>query len=137
MSNTIRFWEDIMSGKYNVFISQTTAQEIRDCEEPKRSVLLKHIKEANLAENIIVINDSIKTFAQQIIDDGILSQKSYDDCLHIASAVLNNCDVIVSWNFKHLVRYKTVNGVRALSLKNNHKLIDIITPTELIDFDEE
>ena len=30
-------------------------------------------------------------------------QKSFDDCQHIGVAIINECDCIISWNFKHIV----------------------------------
>ena len=50
----------------------------------------------------IKITDDVSDIAQQIIDMGILTRKSYDDCQHIAAAVVNACDCIISWNFKHI-----------------------------------
>ena len=43
--------------------------------------------------------------------------KSRDDALHIACAVIGKCDMLLSWNFKHLVRVKTNEGVRIVSAK--------------------
>ena len=37
--------------------------------------------------------------AGKFIDFGILWQKSFDDCQHIAAAILAGCDAITSWNF--------------------------------------
>ena len=66
--------------------------------------------------------------AKQIIDLGILSEKSHDDCYHIAIAVLEGCNYIVSWNFKHLVNVKTINGVRAITNLCGYSSIDIVSP---------
>lgn len=41
-----------------------------------------------------------------------MKQKSFDDCQHIAAAILAACDIITSWNFKHIVNVKTVRGVK-------------------------
>lgn len=41
--------------------------------------------------------------------------------LHIAIAILNKCDVIISWNFKHLVNIKTVRGTRAITYIKGYK----------------
>ena len=71
--------------------------------------------------------------ANQIIDLGILTDKSHDDCLHIAIAVLEACNYIVSWNFKHLVNVKTINGIRAITSLKGFSPIDIITPEMLTE----
>ena len=41
-----------------------------------------------------------------------MKQKSFDDCQHIAAALLAGCVIIISWNFKHIVNVKTVRGVK-------------------------
>lgn len=69
--------------------------------------------------------------ANEIIIRGILTKKSLDDCTHIAAAIVNNCDIIVSWNFKHLVNVKTINGVREITISHHYKQIDIYTPSVL------
>jgi hypothetical protein len=67
----------------------------------------------------------------------ILTAKSFDDCIHIATAVVNECNYIVSWNFKHIVNVKTIRGVRAVTDLQGYKNIDIIQPTMLIEHEEE
>ena len=56
------------------------------------------------------ITDEVLKVANQIIDMGILTPKSMDDCQHIATAVVHGCDCILSWNFKHIVNIKTIKG---------------------------
>ena len=71
--------------------------------------------------------------AQKIVDMGILRPKSYDDSQHIAAAVVNGCDCIISWNFKHIVNIKTIRGVRAITELEGYKRIDIINPSALLE----
>jgi len=56
---------------------------------------------------------------------GILTQKSFDDCQYIGAAVINECDCIISWNFKHIVNVKTIKGVRAITNLEGYKMIEI------------
>jgi hypothetical protein len=41
-------------------------------------------------------------------------------------------DYIVSWNFKHMVKPKTKRTVRAFSIKEGYKEIEIVTPEEVV-----
>ena len=82
------------------------------------------------------INAEIVELAQKIIDMGILRPKSFDDCQHIAAAVVNACDCIISWNFKHIVNIKTIRGVRAITNLEGYKGIDIINPSVLLESEE-
>ena len=61
------------------------------------------------------ITKDVLDVAHQLIAMGVLTNKSFDDCQHIGAAVVNNCDCIISWNFKHIVNIKTIRGVRAIT----------------------
>ncbi len=74
--------------------------------------------------------------AEKIIDMGILTQKSFDDCQHIGVAVINECDCIISWNFKHIVNVKTIRGVRAITNLEGYKMIEIWNPSVLLESEE-
>jgi len=39
----------------------------------------------------------------------ILTPKYYDDGLHVALATIAQVDIIVSWNFKHIVHFLKIN----------------------------
>lgn len=83
-----------------------------------------------------IINQEADYLANEIIRQGILTEKSRDDCTHIAIAVVNECDIIVSWNFKHMVNVRTINGVRGINSLNGYRSIDIYSPNALIQGDD-
>ncbi len=131
MSDTLKLWEKFRKGDYNICLSTVTLEEVSQCSEPKRSSLLSHL--AQISYTLLPVNDSTLTIAQKIIDIGILTEKSFDDCQHIAAAVTSNCDCIVSWNFKHMVNIKTIRGVRAITNLVGYRSLDIITPSALLE----
>ena len=69
--------------------------------------------------------------ASRFVDLGILRQKSFDDCQHISAAIISGCDVIVSWNFKHIVNLKTMNGVKAVTALEGFDDLLIFDPSTL------
>ena len=78
MADTRQLWEMFKDGKYDVYLSTITLEEISDCKEPKKSQMYQYLKKIRYTP--IQITDSMSEIAQQIIDMGILTQKSYDDC---------------------------------------------------------
>ncbi len=135
MKATLQFWEELKSrDDIIIYLSDVTIAEVSDCYEPKRSFIMNKLKEIQFI--FLTKDDDAELLAKQIIDLGILNNKSHDDCLHIAIAVLEACNYIVSWNFKHLVNVKTINGVRAITNLKGFSPIDIITPEMLIKGDE-
>ena len=84
-------------------------------------------------------NSTLRSTAEvaiQIIELGILTKKSYDDCQHIGAAIINECDCIVSWNFKHIVNIKTFRGVRAITNLQGYRAIEIWSPSVLLESEE-
>lgn len=135
MKATLQFWEELKNrDDIIIYLSDVTVAEISDCYEPKRSFMMNKLRE--LQFTLLTKDDDAELLAKQIIELGILNNKSHDDCLHIAIAVLEACNYIVSWNFKHLVNVKTINGVRAITNLKGFSPIDIITPEMLIKGDE-
>ena len=131
MEDTNRLWETLMNDEYEIFISDVVINEIRRCAEPKREQMLEKIRLIDF--QVLSETDEITELAAEYIKGGVLKEKSLDDCLHIAYAVINNCDVIVSWNFKHLVNFKTINKVKVVNTMHRYKEINIMTPTMLIE----
>lgn len=103
----------------------------RYCSERKRNKLYDYLSDIEYTK--LEINTEIVELAQKIIDMGILRPKSFDDCQHIAAAVVSACDCIISWNFKHIVNIKTIRGVRAITNLEGYKGIDIINPSVLLE----
>lgn len=134
MNDTLILWEEIKQGKYDVYISETTIAEVMDANEPKRSIMLDYIKQINYT--ILEIDENVKEFASNLIKEKILSINQFDDCLHIGCAVVNNCNIIISWNFKHIVRVKTINGVRYVSSMLGYNDIGIYPPSMIIQGDD-
>lgn len=131
MADTKKLWDMFKQGIYDVFLSTVTLKEISDCPEPKRGILLEQISQIKYTP--VQIDDSMEEVANQIIDMRILTPKSYDDCQHIAAAVMSGCDCIISWNFKHIVNIKTIRGVRAITNLRGYKPIEIINPSVLLE----
>ena len=134
MSDTNKLWDDFKLGKYDIFISSVTAEEMQKCSEPKRSQMVEKLGEIDF--HVLKETDEINNLADEYVNHGVLSKKSIDDCLHIAYAVVTNCDIIISWNFKHLVNYRTINKVKVVNAVNHYKEISIMSPTMLLEEEE-
>jgi len=47
-------------------------------------------------------------------------------------AVVNDLDIVLSWNFRHIVRRKTKDIVNMVNTMQNQRHIEITTPGELL-----
>jgi predicted nucleic acid-binding protein len=130
MAETRKFWDTIKSDKYEIVLSEIVLFETSKCDKAKRSVLIKYLKEISYKE--ISTTQEIDDLARKFIENKILTIASIEDCRHIASSIVSGCDVIVSWNFKHIVNFKTIKGVKIISLMEGYRDITICTPTMIL-----
>ncbi len=133
MRDTREFWDILKTGKYDVHISEVVSAELSACPEPKRTRLLELLDEIEYTETKVDGNSEILALAAQIKELSILPPKSENDRLHIAAAVFRECAIIVSWNFRHMVNVRTIDGVRIVCVANDVRPIDIYTPAVLLE----
>ena len=78
------------------------------------------------------VNDEVIKLAETYINDGALTNKSYN-ALYIALATINNADVLASWNFKHIVNINRIRLYNSINLKLGYKMLEIRTPREILN----
>src|SRR6266478_3196275 len=58
----------------------------------------------------VEVTEEAYELAKKYLDEEIVGQTSADDCVHIAAATINKVDILVSWNFKHIVNIFRIRG---------------------------
>ena len=130
-AETHKLWEAIKAGEYDVYISPVVLIELDLCAEPKRSYLLEQLRDIDSIE--LGETEEVLELAAQYLKAGILPVKSNRDRQHVAYACVYNCDIVVSWNFKHLVNHKTISGVKSVNALAGYKEMIIYPPTMLVE----
>ena len=69
------------------------------------------------------------------IKSGVATEASLDDALHVAIATVSGCDLIVSWNFRHIVHFDKIPKYNAVNVLNGYGHIGIYSPLEVIQYD--
>ena len=133
MAETLAFWEILKTGKYEVYISDVVTGELGNCPEPKRTELFALLSEISHNEIKAGDDEMITALAIEIEKQGLLPPKSVNDRLHIAAAMCAGCNIIVSWNFNHMVNVTTIDGVRVIAALKNFYPIDIFSPSVLLE----
>ena len=131
MKETLALWERFKSGRFDVYLSYLTIDEMNECNDEKVDKLNNYLRQ--IEYKVLDVTNEAQKIADIIVDMKILTKKSIDDCTHIGVALSNQLDYIISWNFKHMVNVKTVNGVRAISILNGYKTIDLVSPTYFLE----
>jgi len=57
------------------------------------------------------------------------------DAQHTALATVSRVDVLVSWNFKHMVKLERIRDHNGINLKAGYPLLEVRTPQEVISHD--
>ena len=128
---TQELFREIKSKIYEAFISSIVIEEISKASEAKQKALVSLIEKYNLMP--LEIDEEIENLAKLYIQNRIIPQKYEADAVHIAVAVINDLDVIVSWNFEHIVKLKTKLSVNGINKMEGYKEIEIYSPMEVIE----
>jgi hypothetical protein len=117
------------------FTSQYVIEELlRTTDKTKRDKMTGLIGDYNI--KILERSDSAETLAAVYVAEGIIPAVYETDALYIASATVNRLDCIISLNFKHIVKAKTIETTELINYRVGYKKIGIYTPAEVIDYDD-
>ena len=120
-------------GNKIIVLSDLTLREIEDAPENVKSVI-KNIPDIH--KEMVVLNEEAKGLATRYIEEGVVSEQYLVDAQHIAIVTLYRVDVLVSWNFKHIVNLEKIRLYNSVNLKYGYQLIDIRSPREVLHEEE-
>ncbi|HAK96779.1 MAG TPA: PIN domain protein [Planctomycetes bacterium] len=128
-----RFFAELADGRFIGVISDVVAREIlhappevrRLVEAPSR-IPWEYVRED--AESIALTDAYLAA--------GVVSAGFRDDCAHVALATVSRVDVLVSWNFRHIVHFDRIRGFNSVNLREGYGTIDIRSPLEVIAYGE-
>ena len=129
--DTLLLFDEIRQGKYKPYTSDYVLGELLQAPEPKQSHMLALVQRYDMV--VIPASAEARQLAEAYVREGIIPQKHMTDALHIAAAAIHDIDVIVSYNFKHIVKLKTVTMTEIVNLREGYRRIGIFSPTEVID----
>ena len=130
---TKRLFEKVNTGEFKLMISDLTQSELLEAPEKVRNIF----KDLNLDYEVADLNDEAIELAEEYLGEKIVGQSSRDDCLHIAIATINKVDILVSWNFKHIVNIKKIRGFNSINIRNGYHTLEIRSQKEVIDYEKE
>ncbi|MDR2594291.1 MAG: type II toxin-antitoxin system VapC family toxin [Fibromonadaceae bacterium] len=125
MQDTRLLFEKIKDGKYDVFISDLTEKELENAPKEVKDLL-------NIVKwQPLIVTSDCKILADEYIKEKVVGATSRDDCMHIATATINNVDLLISWNFKHIVNVERIRGYNSINIKNGYKHLEIRSPKDM------
>ncbi len=126
MNATREFWGQYP--RYALTTSTLTLDELQAVPTAEQ-----HAKFAELLEGVAVVTVSgeMNEVAREYVRAGIFSPKMWADALHVACAVVSRQDILLSWNFKHLVNRRRRAMVNETNVVLGLPAIEILAPAEL------
>jgi hypothetical protein len=128
-TESVRFFEEVRQGRFIAVVSDVTLDELELAPDRVRGVL------ATLpADRVEIVNTSPEsdTLRDAYLEAGVVGPASSNDAAHIAVATLSNVDLVVSWNFKHIVHFEKIGGYEGVNRKQGHGSPRIYSPREVV-----
>ncbi|MBE0427212.1 MAG: type II toxin-antitoxin system VapC family toxin [Nitrospirae bacterium] len=122
---------DFQTGIFSLLLSELTDAEIQDAPDEVKNIYVDFRESAN---EIIELSSEAIELADVYLKHNILTQNFRDDARHIAIATVAGADLLVSWNFKHIVHFEKIQKFNAVNIQMGYKPILIYSPREVTTY---
>ncbi len=122
---------DFQEGNFILVVSTTVAAEVAAAYE---AIQIQYDDFLVLKPEILEVTEQAIKLTETYLRRQILTPKYYTDSLHIAIATVAEVDVLVSWNFKHIVHFNKIRLFNAVNLEFGYKPIQIYSPREVTTY---
>lgn len=131
---TLQLFEKVKLGEFICVYSDLTEQELSNA--PQRVQDYFHQLDQRFMEKVDVSQESYE-LGQTYVDEKVVGPTSFDDCVHIAIATLSKVDILVSWNFKHIVNIFRIRGYNSVNLRLGYRTLEIRSPKDIVGYENE
>jgi hypothetical protein len=127
MAITKIFW-NTMFDSFQVYISEYTLIELGRTEDQEHR---KKLFDLVSTCTVLPLKQSISELAEVFLNSGIVPKNEKGDAIHLATAVVYGMDLLVSWNYQHMVNYHTKRHLPVISAGQGYfKQLIIASPNE-------
>ena len=113
---------------FDLATSETAREELAEVpDEAVRTRLWALLQEVKIEP----VTQEMRELARHYIGAGVFSPVMLNDALHVAAAVLTRQDVVLSWNFKHLVNRRRRAQVNQVNISLGLATVEIVAPPEV------
>jgi len=129
MESSRKLMELFRSGQATVLASDLLLRELEDAPSEVKAILpllpLACIERVELGE-------AAERLQAMYMAADVVGSACGNDALHVALAVVACADMIVSWNFKHIVHFDKMRGFNAVNLREGYGQLMILSPLEVV-----
>lgn len=123
-----RFFDRVRCGDVLVLVSEVTERELSDAPQQVQDLALGlppgTVEQCPIAPGVLEL-------AEEYIKSGVVGPRWRDDATHVAAATTYRADLLVSWNFKHIVRWDRVRAFNAVNYRLGYAQLSICSPQEV------
>jgi predicted nucleic acid-binding protein len=134
-ADTLKLFDEIKAGKFVPYTSDYVVGELDDIKDNDKLKKMRALIDEYKIE-VLKKNEETEKLAARYVSSGIIPSKYRTDALHIASATIAGLDIVVSLNFRHIVKQKTVFETEVVNTREGFKRVFIHAPSEIIENDE-
>jgi predicted nucleic acid-binding protein len=131
---TKRFFKRLENQEVIFVVSDLLDLELLNAPQYVRELLFKY--PSHFFERVELNLEAIE-LANKYIVEKVVGKTSLTDCRHIALATIHKVDVLASWNFKHIVNLDRIKGYNSVNLRQGYTMIEIRSPKDLTNYDDE
>lgn len=128
---SLGLFEDFRKGYFKALLSEIIETEIQNAPEVVQAQLDELL--ALDSERLIVTGATVE-LAEVYLKRQIVTRKFFGDAMHIALATIAEADVLVSWNFKHIVHLDKIRQFNAVNIERGYKSLQIYSPREVTKY---
>ncbi|MBM4250166.1 MAG: type II toxin-antitoxin system VapC family toxin [Euryarchaeota archaeon] len=115
------------------FISNIVIEEIERAPNGIRTDLRKRLGDTR--PRLLNETPECAGLVNEYVQRRIIPARYRDDARHIAVAIINRMDAIVTWNCRHMANLGKKQAINEVNLKAGYARIDIVTPMEVVEHD--
>ena len=128
-----RFFDAVRDGQFRIVVSAVIQDEIAKAPARVRALFDEMAQHAQFAH----ITDIAETLQFAYLAAKIVPANAEPDALHVALATAEGCEMIISWNFKHIVNYRRIPLYNEINKRHGQPEIAIFSPLEVIPYEDE
>jgi len=126
---TRELWRQMEEGRYRFYASSISVGELVRAPDHVRTLMANTFADSG---SILTLTPEAATLAAHYIAAKVVPVRYAEDASHVAVAVVHKIDLVVSWNFKHLVNVHRERGFNAVNLLQDYPPVRMVNPHELI-----
>jgi hypothetical protein len=124
-----REWWNLAKVRDRLVTSAAVIAELRLAPEPKRSDGIALLEPLGL----LALSPEVDQLTAAYIAHRLMPRDAAGDARHLAVATFHRCDILVTWNCRHIANVNKQTHIRSVNAALGFPTPALVTPLELLD----